>query len=58
MGIFDKARHAGQDAAGKAKQGVGRARADKPMENQGKRERKTSQLKKAGDHVKDALKRK
>lgn len=58
MGIFDKAKHEAQNAAGKAKQGAGRTRGDKPLENEGKRDQKTSHLKKAGDHVKDAFRKK
>ena len=31
---------------------------DKPQENAGKRDQKSSELKKAGDHVKNAFKKK
>lgn len=58
MGFLDKLRHEGQNAAGSAKRGAGRVRGDKPQENQGKRDQKASQLKKAGDHLKDAFKKK
>jgi uncharacterized protein YjbJ (UPF0337 family) len=58
MGFFDKLRHEGHNAAGSAKQGAGRLRGDKPQENKGKREQKASQLKKAGDHIRDAFKKK
>jgi len=57
MGIGDKAKHEGQNLAGKAKEVVGRARSDKPLENEGKRDQKKSQLKKAGEHIKRAFKR-
>ena len=58
MGILDKARYQAQNAAGRAKRGIGRARSDKPLENQGKRQQRASDWKKAGDHVKDAFKKK
>jgi uncharacterized protein YjbJ (UPF0337 family) len=58
VGIFDKARHEAQGAAGRVKQELGRVRGDRPQENQGKREQKLSHLKMAGEHVKDALRRK
>ena len=57
MGIGDRARHEGENVAGKAKEAFGRARRDKPLENEGKREQNRSQLKKAGDHLKRAFKR-
>jgi uncharacterized protein YjbJ (UPF0337 family) len=58
MGIFDRAMHEVQNAAGRLKQGAGRTRADRPLENEGKRQRKAADLKKAADHVKDAFKKK
>lgn len=58
MGFFDRLRHEGQNLAGGAKRSAGRVRGDKPQEKAGKREQKTSDLKKAGDHVKNAFKRK
>ena len=57
MGIADKAKHLGQDLGGRAKEIAGRARRDKPLENEGKRDRRMLQLKAAGDHVKKAFKR-
>lgn len=57
MGIGDKFKHATQDATGKAKEATGRARSDKPLKNEGKRDQQRSQLKKAAEHVKDAFKR-
>jgi uncharacterized protein YjbJ (UPF0337 family) len=57
MGIADRAKHLGQDLGGRAKELAGRARRDKPLENAGKRDRRMSQLKSAGDHLKKAFKR-
>ncbi|HET6626560.1 MAG TPA: CsbD family protein [Nocardioidaceae bacterium] len=57
MSIFDKLKHEGQNALGRAKQGMGRLRGDTPQANEGKRQQRASQLKKAGDHVKDAFKK-
>lgn len=57
MGIGDRVKHLGQNLGGQAKQFVGRARRHKPLENEGKRDRRMSQFKKAGDHFKKAFKR-
>ena len=58
MGILDRLKHEGQNIAGGAKRSAGRVRRDKPQENAGKRDQKASELKKAGDHIKDAFKKK
>jgi uncharacterized protein YjbJ (UPF0337 family) len=58
MGFLDRLKHEGQNIAGGAKRGAGRVRGDKPQENAGKRDQKASELKKAGDHIKDAFKKK
>jgi uncharacterized protein YjbJ (UPF0337 family) len=58
MGFLDRLRHEGQYVAGGVKRGAGRVRGDKPQENAGKRDQKVSELKKAGDHLKSAFKRK
>jgi len=57
MDIGDRAKHLGQRLGGHAKEIAGRARRDKPLENEGKRDRRMSQLKAAGDHFKKAFKR-
>lgn len=57
MGSADRARNEAQNLAGKAKQAVGRAVNDKPLENRGKRDQRTSQVKKAGDRIKKVFKR-
>jgi uncharacterized protein YjbJ (UPF0337 family) len=58
MGFFDRLKHEGENLTGGLKRGAGRVRADKPQENAGKRKQKASDLKKAGGHVKGALKKK
>lgn len=58
MGLFDRLKYQRQNVEGGAKRGVGRLRGDKPQENAGKRHQTASELRKAADHVKDALKRK
>lgn len=57
MGIGDKARHQFQGLTGKAKEATGRARRDRPLEREGQRQQKFSQLKKAGDHLKHAFRK-
>jgi uncharacterized protein YjbJ (UPF0337 family) len=57
MGIGDKAKRGRQGLSGKAKEAAGRARRDKPLENEGKRAQQQSQLKKAGANLKKAFKR-
>ena len=58
MGIGDRAKNEAQNLVGKAKKVTGEARGDKPLKEQGKRDQKKSQLKKAAENVKDALKKK
>ncbi len=57
MGIGDKAKHEAENVAGKAKEVGGEARGDKPLKNKGKRQQAKSQLKQAGENVKDAAKK-
>ena len=57
MGVKDKAKHEAENVGGKAKE-VGEVRGDKPLKNKGKREQSKSKLKKAGENVKDAVKKK
>ena len=58
MGFLDRLRHEGQTLAGGAKRGAGRVRGDRPQENAGKRHQKASEFKKAGDHFRNAFKKK
>ncbi|MFI2105318.1 CsbD family protein [Isoptericola sp. NPDC019693] len=55
MGTGDKARHAAEDAAGKAKEAAGRATDDEKLEREGRTDQKKASLKKAGENVKDAF---
>ncbi|MGF0115034.1 CsbD family protein [Promicromonospora sp. Marseille-Q5078] len=56
MGVGDKMKHAAEDAAGKLKEGAGRASDDEQLEAEGKADQSRASLKKAGEHVKDAFK--
>ena len=58
MGVKDKAKHEAENVGGKAKEVGGEVRGDKPLKNNGKREQSKSKLKKAGENVKDAVKKK
>jgi uncharacterized protein YjbJ (UPF0337 family) len=53
----DKAKNKGQELGGKAKEAVGKVTGDRSTENQGKDEQTKSNLKGAGEKVKDAFKR-
>jgi uncharacterized protein YjbJ (UPF0337 family) len=56
MGLDDKIGNKLDDAAGKAKEKVGQATDDKNLENEGKGDQAKSDLKQAGEKVKDAFK--
>ena len=56
MGLQDKAENAAEGVKGKAKEHTGRATDDKSMENEGKVDQTKSDLKQAGEKVKDAFK--
>ena len=55
MALEDKAKNKAQTARGKAKDAVGRATGDKPMETEGKVDQVVGHLKDAGEKVKDAV---
>ena len=57
MGLKDKAENAGDKLKGKAKEAEGRATGDRTRENQGKADQSKSDLKQAGENVKDAFKK-
>ncbi|MHC9296740.1 CsbD family protein [Mycobacterium sp. LTG2003] len=57
MGTNDKISNKLDDVAGKAKEGVGRATGDRDTENEGKLDQAKSNLKDAGEKVKDAFKK-
>jgi uncharacterized protein YjbJ (UPF0337 family) len=56
MSALDKAKNAIEDVTGKAKETVGKATGDKSTENEGKGDQAKSDLKDAGEKVKDAFK--
>ncbi len=57
MSAVDKAKNAAQDAAGKAKETVGKATGDHSTEAEGKTDQSKADLKNAGEKVKDTFKR-
>jgi uncharacterized protein YjbJ (UPF0337 family) len=56
MSAVDKAKNAVDDVAGKAKEALGRASGDRSTENEGRKDQAKSDLKDAGEKVKDAFK--
>lgn len=56
MSATDKIKNAVTDAAGKAKEGLGKATGDKGTEAEGQRDQSKADLKNAGEKVKDAFK--
>ncbi|MDT0263426.1 CsbD family protein [Jatrophihabitans lederbergiae] len=56
MSAVDKAKNAAQDAAGKAKETVGKATGDHSTEAEGKTDQSKADLKNAGEKVKDTFK--
>lgn len=55
MSATDKAKNAIEDAEGKAKEALGKATGDQSTENEGKADQAKSDLKNAGEKVKDAF---
>lgn len=55
MGTVDKAKNKAEELGGKAKEKVGKATDDKTKENEGKADQTKSNLKGAGEKVKDAF---
>jgi uncharacterized protein YjbJ (UPF0337 family) len=55
MGLDDKIDNKTEELAGKAKEGVGKATGDDELEIQGKADQLKSNLKQAGEKVKDAF---
>jgi uncharacterized protein YjbJ (UPF0337 family) len=53
---IDKAKNKGQELGGKAKEAVGKVTGDKDTENEGKGDQAKSNLKDAGEKIKDAFK--
>lgn len=56
MSFADKAKNAAEDLAGKAKEVVGKVTGDENLEAEGKTDQGVSDLKQAGEKVKDAFK--
>ena len=56
MSAVDKAKNAVDDVAGKGKEALGRATGDRSTENEGKKDQAKSDLKNAGENLKDAFK--
>ena len=56
MGLDDKIDNKMEDLGGKAKEGVGRATGDEELEAQGQGDQSKSDLKQAGEKIKDAVK--
>jgi uncharacterized protein YjbJ (UPF0337 family) len=57
MGMTDKLKNAVQEARGKVKEMTGDATANRDLQAQGDAERRTAQLKQAGEKVKDAFRK-
>jgi uncharacterized protein YjbJ (UPF0337 family) len=57
MGAEDKARNKAEELRGKAKEQVGRATDDEELEAQGRTDQAKSDIRQAGEKVKDAFKR-
>ncbi|HEV7194169.1 MAG TPA: CsbD family protein [Jatrophihabitantaceae bacterium] len=55
MSAVDKAKNAIEDVEGKAKEALGRATGDRSTENEGRKDQAKSDLKDAGEKVKDAF---
>lgn len=56
MSATDKIKNAIEDVEGKAKEALGKATGDRSTENEGKTDQAKSDLKDAGENVKDAFK--
>jgi uncharacterized protein YjbJ (UPF0337 family) len=56
MGIDDKVDNKSEELAGKAKEGIGKATDDEQLEAEGKTDQTTSNVKQAGEKIKDAFK--
>jgi uncharacterized protein YjbJ (UPF0337 family) len=56
MGLDDKFENKAEEAGGKAKEGLGKATDDEQLEAEGHRDQASSDLKQAGEKVKDVFK--
>ncbi|CAL4860612.1 CsbD family protein [Microbacterium sp. MM2322] len=57
MGLDDKIKNAAQDIAGKAKEAIGKATDNDKLVAEGKADQAKSDVKQAGENVKDAFKK-
>ncbi|MDQ3616059.1 MAG: CsbD family protein [Actinomycetota bacterium] len=57
MGNEDKMKNKGEGALGKGKEKLGSATDDKSLENEGRKDQSKSDMKQAGEKVKDAFKK-
>ena len=57
MGMDDKLKNTTDKTLGKAKEGLGDATDDRELKNEGKADQSKSDLKQAGEKVKDAFKK-
>lgn len=57
MGLDDKIENKTQEAAGKAKQNIGEATDDQDLQAEGKADQRSSNIKQAGEKIKDAFKK-
>ncbi|MDP9816796.1 uncharacterized protein YjbJ (UPF0337 family) [Spirilliplanes yamanashiensis] len=56
MGIDDKFDNKSEELGGKAKEGIGKATDDEQLEAEGKTDQSKSNVKQAGEKIKDAFK--
>ncbi|MCM4085047.1 CsbD family protein [Paractinoplanes hotanensis] len=56
MGIDDKFDNKSEELGGKAKEGIGKATDDEQLEAEGKTDQSKSNIKQAGEKIKDAFK--
>ncbi len=57
MGMDDKLKHTAESGLGKAKEKLGDATDDRTLEAEGKKDQSKSDLKQAGEKVKDAFRK-
>ena len=57
MGTFDKVSNKAQELQGDAKERVGGATKDRDLQAEGKKDQTSSNLKQAGENIKDAFKK-
>ena len=55
MGLTDKAKNTAQGAKGKVKEAAGKTTGNRRLAAEGKADQSKASVKKAGEHVKDAL---